>query len=67
MSRCRSHQAGTAVFSTLPVPTVEEALADLESDFDDPAYATFVAVHDGRSRSAPPSAARSSFRPVTRR
>ncbi len=42
------HQAGTAVFTTLPVPTVEEALADLESDFDDPAYATFVAVHDGR-------------------
>jgi GNAT superfamily N-acetyltransferase len=42
------HQAGTAVFSTLPVPTAEEALADLEQDFDDPAYATFVAVYEGQ-------------------
>jgi GNAT superfamily N-acetyltransferase len=42
------HQSGTAVFSTLPVPTVEEALADLDQDFDDPAYATFVAVYEGQ-------------------
>lgn len=42
------HQAGTAVFSRLPVPTREEALADLQADFDDPRFATFVAEYDGR-------------------
>ncbi len=42
------HQAGSAVFSRLPVPSVEEALADIEADFDDPSYATFVAEHEGR-------------------
>ena len=42
------HQIGTAVFNTMPVPTLEEALADLEQDFDDPAYATFVAEYEGR-------------------
>jgi len=43
-----SHQTGTAVFSRLPVPTVAEALADLEEDFDNPSYASFVAEHEGR-------------------
>ncbi|MGI8929292.1 MAG: GNAT family N-acetyltransferase [Candidatus Limnocylindrales bacterium] len=42
------HQTGTAVFSRLPIPTVEEALADIEADFDNPSYATFVAEHAGR-------------------
>lgn len=42
------HQAGPAVFSRLPIPSVDEALADIEVDFDDPSYATFVAEHDGR-------------------
>jgi GNAT superfamily N-acetyltransferase len=43
-----THQTGTAVFSMLTVPTVDEALADLEQDFDDPAYATFVAEYEGK-------------------
>lgn len=42
------HQTGSAVFSRLPVPTVEEALADIETDFDNPSYATFVAEFEGR-------------------
>jgi len=42
------HQTGSAVFSRLPVPTVEEALADIEADFDNPNYATFVAEFEGR-------------------
>ena len=42
------HSAGSPVFSRLAIPTVEEALKDLESDFDDPKYATFVAEHDGK-------------------
>jgi GNAT superfamily N-acetyltransferase len=42
------HQSGSAVFSRLPVPTVEEAQADIETDFDNPSYATFVAEHEGR-------------------
>lgn len=40
------HQSGSPVFSQLAVPTIEESLADLESDFDSPKYATFVAEHD---------------------
>jgi ribosomal protein S18 acetylase RimI-like enzyme len=42
------HQQGTAVFSRLPMPTVEETLAELEADFDDADYAVFVAEHEGR-------------------
>ena len=42
------HQARSPVFSPMPVPTVEEAMAELEADFDDEHYTTFVAVHDGR-------------------
>jgi GNAT superfamily N-acetyltransferase len=40
------HSTGTPIFSRVPLPTVEEALADLESDFDDPKYATFVAEYE---------------------
>ncbi|MEX2547939.1 MAG: GNAT family N-acetyltransferase [Chloroflexota bacterium] len=43
-----THQTGSAVFSRLPIPTIEESLADLEADFDNPSYATFVAEHSGR-------------------
>ena len=35
------------VFSASPVPSYEECLAGWEEDFDDPAYATFVAELDG--------------------
>ena len=42
------HQSLSPVFSRLPVPTVEDAIVDLEADFDDTRYVTFVAEHDGR-------------------
>jgi ribosomal protein S18 acetylase RimI-like enzyme len=42
------HQARSPVFSPMPIPTVDEARAELEADFDDEHYTTFVAVHDGR-------------------
>ena len=42
------HQSGTAVFARLTVPTVEQALIELEEEFGDPRYAVFVAEHDGR-------------------
>ena len=42
------HQTGTAVFSRLPVPTVEQTLIELEEEFGDPRYAVFVAEHEGR-------------------
>lgn len=35
------------VFSASPVPSYEECLAGWEEDFDDPAYATFVAEFEG--------------------
>ncbi len=41
------HQALSPVFSRLPLPTVEEARAEYESDFDDPRFTTFVAERDG--------------------
>jgi GNAT superfamily N-acetyltransferase len=40
------HQGMSPVFSSAEVPTLEEALADWEESFDDPAYATFVAEHN---------------------
>ncbi len=43
-----AHQARSPVFSPLPMPTLEEARAELETDLDDPRFATFVAVRDGR-------------------
>jgi GNAT superfamily N-acetyltransferase len=41
------HQAGSPVFSGLGPPSLEEATAEWEHGIDDPAYATFVAEHDG--------------------
>ena len=41
------HHLGSPVFSRLPVPTVDEAVADLEEDFGDERSATFVALLDG--------------------
>jgi GNAT superfamily N-acetyltransferase len=43
-----AHQMRTPVFSTLAPPPLEEARAEWEADFDNPAFATFVAVVDGR-------------------
>ena len=44
------HNAAAPVFSRGPIPTFEEALAEIEDDafVDDPRYTTFVAVRDGR-------------------
>lgn len=36
------------VFSALGPPSLEEARAEWDEDFDNPAFATFVAVVDGR-------------------
>ena len=43
-----AHQHASPVFSALGAPPLEEAIAEWEEDFDDPKYATFVAVVDGR-------------------
>jgi GNAT superfamily N-acetyltransferase len=44
-----THQAAAPVFSRARVPTYEETLVELEADgVDDPRFATFVAVNDGR-------------------
>ncbi len=43
-----AHQYVSPVFSGLGPPPVEEAIGEWEDDFDDPKYATFVAVVDGR-------------------
>jgi len=40
------HQALSPVFSRLPPPTVEEARAEYEEDFDDPRFATYVVERD---------------------
>ena len=42
------HSRLAPVFSRLPVQPVEEVLAEMESDFDDPRFTTFVAEADGR-------------------
>jgi GNAT superfamily N-acetyltransferase len=42
-----AHQARSPVFSLLPLPSVEEARAEYETDFDDPRFATFVVEHEG--------------------
>lgn len=44
------HHAGSPVFSRAPIPTFEEALAEIENEglVDDPRYTVFVAVHEGR-------------------
>jgi GNAT superfamily N-acetyltransferase len=41
------HQSLSPVFSRLPIPSREETRAELEEDFDDPTYATFVVERDG--------------------
>ena len=38
------YQALSPVFSTLPLPSYEETVAEWEADFDDARFATFVAV-----------------------
>jgi GNAT superfamily N-acetyltransferase len=43
-----AHQAQSPVFSAGLMPTLDEARADWEKDFDSPDYATFVAERDGR-------------------
>ena len=42
-----AHQARSPVFSLLPLPSVEEARAEYEADFDDPRFATFVVEYEG--------------------
>lgn len=42
------HQALSPVFSTLPLPSLDDTVAEYEEDFGDPAFATFVAEHDDR-------------------
>ena len=42
------HSKGSPVFSTLELPTVEDAQAELESDWGDPKWTIFVAEHEGR-------------------
>ena len=42
------HQQRSPVFSSLAPPPLEETRAEWEEDFDNPAFATFVAVVDGR-------------------
>jgi GNAT superfamily N-acetyltransferase len=41
------HQALSPVFSTRPLPSHEETVAEWEADFDDARFATFVALRDG--------------------
>jgi GNAT superfamily N-acetyltransferase len=43
-----AYQMHAPVFSTLPPPPLEEARAEWDEDLDNPAFATFVAVADGR-------------------
>jgi GNAT superfamily N-acetyltransferase len=42
-----AHQALSPVFSRLPLPTVEDARAEYQADFDDPRFTTFVVERDG--------------------
>ncbi|MEO8273167.1 MAG: GNAT family N-acetyltransferase [Chloroflexota bacterium] len=43
-----AHTRQSPVFSNPPSQTFEEARADLDEDFDNPAYTYFVAEHDGK-------------------
>jgi len=43
-----AHQHASPVFSSVGPPPLDEAISEWEEDFDDPKYATFVAVVDGR-------------------
>ncbi len=42
------HQMAAPVFSRLEPPGLEQAITELEADFEDPRFAVFVAEHDGR-------------------
>jgi GNAT superfamily N-acetyltransferase len=42
-----AHQALSPVFSRRVLPTVEDARAEYEADFDDPRFTTFVVERDG--------------------
>ncbi len=42
-----AHQALSPVFSRRALPTVEDARAEYEADFDDPRFATFVVEQEG--------------------
>jgi GNAT superfamily N-acetyltransferase len=42
------HSVASPVFSTLELPSLEEAQAELESDWGDPKFTLFVAEHEGR-------------------
>jgi GNAT superfamily N-acetyltransferase len=42
------HMVGAPVFSRLPIQPVEEILAEIDADFDDPKYTWLVAEHDGK-------------------
>jgi GNAT superfamily N-acetyltransferase len=42
------HVHGSPVFSFIPVPSLEESLAESEEEFDDARFTEFVAEHDGR-------------------
>jgi len=42
-----AHQALSPVFSRRALPTVEDARAEYEADFDDPRFATFVVEREG--------------------
>lgn len=42
------HSQASPVFSPLEPPSLEEARAELESDWGDPKYTIFVAEHEGR-------------------
>jgi GNAT superfamily N-acetyltransferase len=42
------HQIASPVFSMVPLPSIDDAVAEWEEDFDDPKYTTFVAEVDGR-------------------
>ncbi|MEA2677720.1 MAG: hypothetical protein QOJ81_1861 [Chloroflexota bacterium] len=42
------HVNSSPVFSRLAIPTPEEALEEVEQDFDDARFTPFVAEHDGR-------------------
>ena len=41
------HQTLSPVFSRMPLPSLDEAVAEWEEDFDDPKFTTFVAEHGG--------------------
>ena len=43
-----AHQHASPVFSSVGPPPLDEAISEWEEDFDDPKFATFVAILEGR-------------------